>query len=72
MPNSSRKSIKKKITFHNWLEMQKVVTFVRFLMEHPVFIMYIEVMCMTKEKKKKKFFFGYARIRTRGHLDHKF
>ena len=25
-------------------------------MEHPVFIMYIEVMCMTKEKKKKNFF----------------
>ena len=43
-------------TTHNWLEMQKVVTFVCFLMEHPVFIMYIEVMCMTKEKKKKNFF----------------
>ena len=57
---------------HNWLEMQKVVTFPLFLMEHPVFIMYIQVMSMRKGKKEKKNFFGYARIRTRGHLDHKF
>ena len=41
---------------HNWLEMQKVVTFPLFLMEHPVFIMYIQVMYMRKGKKKKKFF----------------
>ena len=52
--------------FHNWLEMQKVVTFPCFLMEHPVFIMYIQVMYMRKGKKEKKIFFGYARIRTRG------
>ena len=41
---------------HNWLEMQKVVTFPLFLMEHPVFIMYIQVMYMRKGKKEKKFF----------------
>ena len=41
---------------HNWLEMQKVVTFPRFLMEHPIFIMYIQVMYMRKGKKEKNFF----------------
>ena len=41
---------------HNWLEMQKVVTFPLFLMEHPVFIMYIQVMYMRKGKKEKNFF----------------
>ena len=61
-----------KSTFHNWLEMQKVVTFPLFLMKHPVFIMYIQVMYMRKGKKEKKMFFGYARIRTRDHLHHKF
>ena len=61
-----------KSTFHNWLEMQKVVTFPLFLMEHPVFIMYIQVMYMRKGKKEKNNFFGYARIRTCGHLHHKF
>ena len=41
---------------HNWLEMQKVVTFPLFLMEHPVFIIYIQVMYMRKGKKEKFFF----------------
>ena len=45
-----------KLDMHNWLEMQKVVTFPLFLMEHPVFIMYIQVMYMRKGKKEKKFF----------------
>ena len=41
---------------HNWLVMQKVVTFLRFLMKHPVFIMYIQVMYMRKGKKEKIIF----------------
>ena len=49
--------------FHNWLEIPKVVTLPRFLMEHPVSFMYIHNNYVKILKRRKKFLEGSTGIR---------
>ena len=44
---------------HNWLEIPKVVTLPRFLMEHPVSFMYIHNNYVKILKRRKKNFGGF-------------
>ena len=46
-------------TTHNWLEIPKVVTLPRFLMEHPVSFMYIHNNYVKILKRRKKIFGGF-------------
>ena len=46
-------------TVHNWLEIPKVVTLPRFLMEHPVSFMYIHNNYVKILKRRKKIFGGF-------------
>ena len=47
---------------HNWLEIPKVVTLPRFLMEHPVSFMYIHNNYVKILKRRKKIFGGSTGI----------
>ena len=47
------------IGMHNWLEIPKVVTLPRFLMEHPVSFMYIHNNYVKILKRRKKIFGGF-------------
>ena len=42
------------LILHNCQKTQKVITFPRFLIEHPVFIMYMVYMHLKKKKNLKK------------------
>ena len=47
------------LVMHNWLEIPKVVTLPRFLMEHPVSFMYIHNNYVKILKRRKKIFGGF-------------
>ena len=53
-------------TYHNCQKTQKVITFSRFLIEHPVFIMYMVYIHLKKKKSGRKkncsIFFGSDKI----------